>query len=142
MTSTKDSGLGNGSSGRPQTSMDEGVYPKKQNQNENKDTSPSKYAPTSKHDPSSGYGSPNPIKSYQEGQHLLDTGIKDGKQIYNITNDGIIVKFQPDNTPNNGFHVYTVSKPRDIPSTVLKKLVIDGKISKSDYTRLRKGKKG
>lgn len=48
-----------------------------------------------------------------------------------VTDGGVIVKFQPDNTPQNGYHSYEVSKPRDIPSNVLKQMLEDGKISKT-----------
>ena len=62
-------------------------------------------------------------------------------QVYNVTDGGVIVKFQPDNTPQNGYQSYEVSKPRDIPSNVLKQMLEDGKISKTAYNRFRKGKK-
>jgi len=106
----------------------------------NQDASP-KYSPTTKHDPVSGYGSPNPIKSHEEGQRLLNTGYKDGKQYYNITDDGQIVKFQPSNTLGNEYHAYAVTSPRDIPPGILKKLRDDGKISSSDYKKFIKNKK-
>ena len=83
----------------------------------------------------------HPIKTTKEGQHLLDTGYRDGKQVYNITDEKKLVKFQPDHTPENGFHAYEVSTPRDIPTSIMKKLLNDGKITKSEYGKLRKGKK-
>lgn len=93
-----------------------------------------------KHD-QGGWGSKNPIKTQEEGQRLLDSGYHDGKQVYNITDDGIVVKFQPDNTPNNGYHSYEVSKPRDIPAGILKQMLADGRISRTEYNKFRKGKK-
>ena len=71
----------------------------------------------------------------------MDTGYKDGKQIYNITIDKKIVKFQPDNTPQNGYHAYEVYKPRDIPPRILKMMMNDGLINKAEYNKLRKGKR-
>ena len=100
------------------------------------------YVPSPKHD-EGGWGSPNPISSIKEGQKLLDTGISDGKQIYNITSHGEIVKFQPDNTPNNGYHSYVVdSCPRDIPPTVLKSFLNLGKIDEKTYRKYIKNKVG
>ena len=99
---------------------------------------PPKYIPSPKHD-KGGWGSPNPIKNVEEGQRLLDTGYKDSKQVYNVTSDGKIVKFQPDNSPENGYHSYEVSSPRDIPNNVRKEMENDGKLSKADSNKLRKG---
>lgn len=96
------------------------------------------YNPSPKHEPGA-WGTENPIPNKTIGQKLLDTGYKNGKQIYNIMDDGTIVKFQPDN--NGGYHAYKVSKPRDIPIEILKKFLSDGKISKADYNKLIKGKK-
>ena len=76
-----------------------------------------------------------------DGQHLLDTGYRHGRQVYNITRDGIIVKFQPDGTPNNGYHSYAVFAPQEIPQSILKQMLHDGKIKKSDYNKYVKGKK-
>lgn len=100
-----------------------------------------KYVPTQKHDPKAGFGSPNPIKTQEEGQRLLDTGIEDGKQVYNITEKGAVVKFQPDNTPEHGYHAYQVSSARDIPPNVLREMRDVGLITEAEYNRLRKGKK-
>lgn len=141
MTAVEDSGLGHGSSGNPQVSIEEGTYAAQIVDLKPPASNAPSYIPTDKHDPKHGYGSPNPIKSKEEGQHLLDTGYKDGKQIYNITSDGDIVKFQPDNSPENGYHAYKVSTPRDIPTSVLKQMLKDGKITKAEYTKFRKGKK-
>lgn len=139
MSSVQDSGLGHGTNGSPQTSIEEQSYPAKEAENEQRGTPPPKYVPSPKHEPG-GIGSPNPIRTTAEGQHLLDTGYPHGKQIYNITQDGIIIKFQPDNTPKNGYHSYRVSDPRDIPTAVRRRMLLDGKISRARYTRLRKGK--
>ena len=143
MAATSDSGLGHGSNGSPQGNIEEIIYPSQEAANEsanNTNNSP-KYVPTPKHEPGHNYGSVNPIKTKEEGQQLLDSGIHDGKQVYNITDKGDIVKFQPDKTPNNGYHAYKVSKPRDIPPSVLKALRDNGKISLTDYNKYRKGKK-
>jgi hypothetical protein len=142
MTATSNSGQGHGTRGSAQVTMDELVYPSKVDSNEsdsNFDAYP-KYVPSPKHD-AGGWGSSNPIKTQEEGQRLLDSGYHYGRQIYNVADDGSIVKFQPDNTPDNGYHSYEVSKPRDIPSSVLKKMLEDGKISKSQYRKIRKGKR-
>ena len=102
---------------------------------------PPQYNPSPKHEPGHNWRSENPIKSIEEGQNLLDTGYKDGKQIYNITKDGKIVKFQPDNSPVNGYHSYVVYGPPDVPPSILRHMLNDGKISKSEYKKLMKGKK-
>ena len=60
--------------------------------------------------------------------HLQD--YINGKQVYNVFSDGKIVKFQPDNSPENGYHSYEVSSPRDIPNNVRKEMGNDGKLSK------------
>lgn len=99
-----------------------------------------KYVPSPKHAPG-GFGSPNPINNRKTGQKLLDTGVKSGKQIYNVTSTGKIVKFQPDNTPKNGYHSYEVSRTRDIPTNVLKTFIKQGKISTSAYKKFIKNKK-
>ena len=143
MAATNNSNLGHGSSGSPQSTMDEQIYPSvaKGNEQGNGQKNPPHYDPSPKHEPGHNWGSENPIKSKAEGQKLLNSGYSSGKQIYNVTKDGVIVKFQPDNTPGNGYHAYKVSKPRDIPSSVLKQMLADGKITKTDYNRLRKGKR-
>ena len=61
------------------------------------------------------------------------------KQVYNVTSDGKIVKFQPDNSPENGYHSYEVSSPRDIPNNVRKEMENDGKFRKAVSNKLRKG---
>ena len=143
MASTHDSGLGHGSMGSPQNSIDEVEYPNKTEKNEeaiNNNSKPA-YIPSPKHEPGSGWGSSNPIKTKAEGQTLLETGYKSGKQVYNITSQGKLVKFQPDNSPDNGYHSYEVTHPKDIPATIMKQLLKDGKITQAQYNRLRKGKK-
>jgi hypothetical protein len=138
MCSTGNSNQAHGTSGSPQTSLENNVLENTaKNNSKNK---PKVYEPTSKHE-EGGYGSKNPIKSKQEGQKLLETGYENGKQVYNVTDDGKIVKFQPANTSNNEYHAYEVHGPRDIPNKVLKQMLDDGKISKSEYNKLRKGKK-
>ena len=143
MAATEDSGLGHGTNGSPQGNIEEQTYPVQEEINEsaNGDSMPPKYIPSPKHEPGHGWGSDNPIKSDKEGQKLLDTGVHNGKQVFNVTDDGKIVKFQPDHTPENGYHAYEVTKPRDIPASVLKELLNNGKISRTDYTKFRKGKK-
>ncbi len=55
------------------------------------------YEPSPKHDPQSGWGSPNPIPDAKTGQELLDSAYSSSKnkQLYNIYEDKLI-KFQPD----------------------------------------------
>ncbi|MBQ6230772.1 MAG: hypothetical protein IJJ74_06600 [Eubacterium sp.] len=145
MSATNDSGVGHGSVGSPQESFEEAAYFNQAEINESlaSKATPPKYIPSPKHVPGHSFkgASENPIKTQDEGQHLLDTGYKEGKQIYNITESGKMVKFQPDGSPDNGYHSYEVSKPRDIPAGILKKMLEDGKISKAEYNKYRKGKK-
>ena len=131
MASTNDSSLGHGAGGT-QTTLEEQSYPAQAAANESIDVPP-KYAPSPKHGPG-GWGSEDPIKTPQEGQQLLETGYKDGKQRYNVTSNGTIVKFQPANTPGNEYHSYKVDSPRDIPASVLKAMLRDGKISRVSYS--------
>lgn len=138
MCSTGNSNRAHGTSGSPQTSLENSVSESVSKVNGKR--KPKVYEPTAKHE-EGGYGSKNPISSKQEGQQLLNTGYESGKQVYNVTKDGKIVKFQPANTPNNAYHAYEVHSPRDIPNKVLKQMLDDGKISKSEYNKLRKGKK-
>lgn len=142
MAATNNSGEGHGTNGSPQKTIEELFYPVQAEANENSRSSerPPVYNPSPKHD-KGGWGSNNPIKTQEEGQRLLDSGYHAGKQVYNVTDNGTVVKFQPDNTPNNGYHSYEVSKPRDIPSSILKQMLSDGKISKAEYNKIRKGKK-
>ena len=101
MAATNDSGTGHGTQGAPQGSIEEQTYPSKVSDNQANDSTPApSYLPSPKHEPGSGWGTANPIKSQAEGQKLLDTGIHDGRQIYNITDSGKIVKFQPSTPPN------------------------------------------
>lgn len=142
MCSTSNSGEGHGSSGSPQTNIEEYIYPNQVSINEMlSDPVPPTYVPTRKHEPGSNWGSKNPIKTQEEGQRLLDTGFRDGKEVYNVTGSGKVVKFMPDNTPQNGYHAYEVSKPRDIPASILRRLLDANKISRSEYSRLLRGKK-
>ena len=101
---------------------------------------PPLYRPSPKHNPKFGWGSENPIKSQEEGQKLLDTGYKFGKQIYNVASNGDIIKFQPDGTSENGYHAYKVKSQQDIPHKVLKAMEKDGKLSKKQFNKKRKGK--
>lgn len=98
------------------------------------------YIPSPKHEPGYGWGSENPIASIAEGQRLLDSGYVSVRQVFNVTKDGDIVKFQPEGTPQNGYHAYKAMGPRDVPATVLRRKLNDGKKAKSTYNRLRKGK--
>ena len=132
MCSTKNSGLG----AKSQLSLDNLTASNNELENTAK---PPLYHPSEKHE-KYGWGSINPIENINEGQFLLDTGYKEGKQIYNVTSKGKIVKFQPDNSPDNGYHAYEVNKPRDISNNILKKMEADGKITKSQANKLRKGK--
>ena len=143
MAATNNSGLGHGTNGAPQGQIEEQAYSEKAMANEVavQQQTPPVYAPSPKHETGHNWGSENPITSQSEGQLLLSTGYKSGRQIYNVTKDGHIVKFQPDGTPQNGYHPYKVTSPRDIPPSVLKKLRDDGKITRSDYIKLLKGKK-
>lgn len=143
MAATENAGLGHGTIGLPQMTIEETIYPSQATENEASSVNikPPVYVPSPKHEPRHNWGSENPIKTKKEGQQLLDTGYTHGKQVYNITDAGKLVKFQPDGTPNNGYHSYEVFSPPDIPPSVLKKMVDDGKISKSDYKKYLKGKK-
>lgn len=142
MAATNNSGQGHGTNGSPQETLEEVIYPTQSQANETDGVSEKHpvYVPSPKHD-QGGWGSNNPIKTLEEGQRLLDTGYRSGRQIYNVTDDGVIVKYQPDSTPNNGYHSYEVSKPRDIPASILKKMLEDGKISRAEYSKFRRGKK-
>jgi len=46
------------------------------------------------------------------------------------------VKFQPDGTPENGYHAYAITSPREIPTSILREMLRDGKISRSRYNRI------
>lgn len=142
MTASSDSGLGHGSQGSRQETIEELEYKNKELENENKSKSekPPLYKPSPKHNEKGGWGSVNPIKSQEEGQKLLDTGYKEGKQIYNVTSDGKIIKFQPDNTPENGYHPYEVKGQENIPHKIMVTLLKKGKINKSQFNKIRKGK--
>ncbi|WP_019912133.1 hypothetical protein [Paenibacillus sp. HW567] len=99
------------------------------------------YEPSPKHDPQSGWGSPNPIPDAQTGQQLLDSAYlsSKNKQLYNIY-EGKLVKFQPDG--ESGWHPYEVVNPaKEVPADVLRQMVNDGKISKADYNKMIKNNK-
>ncbi len=99
-----------------------------------------KYKPSQKHVAGYGWGSENPIKTDEEGQRLLDEGYSNGKQVYNVTEDGTIVKFQPDGTPENGYHSYAVRNVSEIvPRSILRRMVQDGKISRHRYNQILSG---
>ena len=135
MCSSSNSGQGSGTSRAPQTTLENNIADHSAKVN---DSSKKKvYAPTRKH-AKGGYGSENPISSDAEGQHLLDTGCQDGKQIYNVTKDGKIVKSQPANTPNNEYHSYKVNKPRDLPSRVRKRMDCSLSPYQTNYGKERK----
>ncbi|AET58465.1 hypothetical protein HPL003_08510 [Paenibacillus terrae HPL-003] len=98
------------------------------------------YEPSPKHDPQSGWGSPNPIPDAETGQKLLDTAYSSSKnkQLYNI-HEGKLVKFQPDG--ETGWHPYEVTNPaKEVPADVLRQFLKDGKITKVEYNKLLKNK--
>ncbi|ASR47598.1 hypothetical protein B4V02_13395 [Paenibacillus kribbensis] len=98
------------------------------------------YEPSPKHDPQSGWGSPNPIPDAKTGQNLLDTAYSSSKnkQLYNIY-EGKLVKFQPDG--ETGWHPYEVTNPaKEVPADVLRQLLKDGKITRVEYNKLLKNK--
>lgn len=91
------------------------------------------YNPSPKHDPASGWGSPNPIPDIETGQKLLDEAYSSSKnkQLYNIYGDQLI-KFQPDTV--NGWHAYAVENPaKEVPIDVLREMLKDNKITKVQY---------
>lgn len=98
-----------------------------------------KYVPNPKHE-KNGWGSKNPIYDKDEGQSIINNGVEKGKQIYGITERGDMVKYQPDNTPEKGYHPYSIYKNRDIPTDVLKEWLKQGKITYAEYNKIRKGK--
>ncbi|WP_051541999.1 hypothetical protein [Clostridium lundense] len=98
------------------------------------------YKPSPKHDPTSGWGSPDPIPDIKTGQELLDTAYSSSKtkQLYNYY-DGKLVKFQPDTV--NGWHSYEVVNPaKEVPADVLRQMLNDGKITKAQYKNFIKNK--
>lgn len=143
MSSTSDSGQGHGSQGQPQQTLEEEIYLNQNAENAEKVSAekPLLYVPSPKHEPGHNWGTENPIKTIAEGQALLENGYKNGKQIYNITKEGKLVKFQPDNSKDNGYHSYEVFSPPDVPPAVLRKMLQDGKISKVEYRKRLRGKK-
>ncbi len=102
--------------------------------NSNKGESKPVYKPSPKHDPKSGWGSPNPIPNDKVGQELLDHAYTSSKnkQKYNIYKDKLI-KFQPD---GDGWHPYEVANPaKEVPADVLRKMLDDGLITKALYKK-------
>lgn len=141
MAAVSRTGLGGGTRGVPQPMISESLYPSVADEIEIeflKEKTP-KYHPSDKHDPRYGWGSEDPIVSEQEGQELLESGYKHGKQIYNITHKGEIVKFQPDGTADNGYHCYKVNCQRDVPASVLRSMLKDNRITRAQYNKFRKG---
>lgn len=99
------------------------------------------YKPSDKHDPKSGWGSPNPIPDSKTGQELLDGAYSSSKnkQLYNIY-DGKLIKFQPDSASD--WHPYEVVNPaKEVPADVLRQMFNDGKITKVEYNKMIKNKK-
>ncbi len=96
-----------------------------------------KYNPSPKHDPNSGWGSPDPyFNDPVKGQKALDTAYTSSKnkQLYNIE-DGKIVKFQPDT--DGSWHGYEVKNPsKEVPADVLRQMRDDGKITKAEYNKM------
>ena len=91
------------------------------------------FKPSPKHDPKSGWGSPDPIPNIEIGQEVLDTAYSSSKtkQLYNIY-DGKLVKFQPDTV--SGWHSYLVENAaKEVPADVLRQMLKDGKITKAEY---------
>lgn len=99
------------------------------------------YKPSPKHDPASGWGSPNPIPDIETGQNLLDTAYSSSKnkQLYNIY-DNQLIKFQPDTV--EGWHSYLVkNSAKEVPTDVLRKMLEDNKITKVQYKDFIKNNK-
>ncbi|QED46424.1 PrsW family glutamic-type intramembrane protease [Cytobacillus dafuensis] len=118
----------NGDSGKGDSGKGTGEIPKRT------------YEPSPKHDPKSGWGSPNPIPNTKIGQELLDNAYSSykNKQLYNIY-EGKLIKFQPDG--DTGWHPYEVKNPaKEVPADVLRQLLKDGKITKVEYNKLLKNK--
>ena len=98
------------------------------------------YSPSPKHNPKSGWGSPNPIPDKETGQRLLDTAYSSSnkKQLYNIY-EGQLIKFQPDTA--GGWHPYVVKDSAiEVPSDVYRKMLNDGLITKVQYNKYLKNK--
>lgn len=125
------SGLFGGTRGNPQGSFDL--------RDGGASTPKPTYSPSPKHESGYGWGSENPIKTKEEGQRLLDSGYSNGKQAFNVTGDGTVIKFQPDGTPENGYHAYPISSPSEIPTSILRQMMTDGKISRHRYNQIING---
>ena len=134
MSAKGDGGDFDGTIGRPQMRIDFDGEASRTEATKPKPT----YEPSPKHDPVRHWdgASINPIRSHKEGQHLLETGFKLGKQVYNITEHGEIVKFQPTNTPKNEYHSYGAEEKQSLPTPVLRWLRDRGAISRGEYTKL------
>ncbi len=142
MSSGASIGIAAGTPGSQRT-LEQGNLERRAKENEDRVKESANHPPTYKPSPKhqkGGPGSPDPIKTKEEGQKLLTTGYHDGKQIYNVTESGKIVNFQPTNTPDNEYHAYEVKEAKDIPASVLKRMLKDGKISQSDYKEIRTNK--
>ena len=93
------------------------------------------YKPSPKHDPNSGWGSPNPIPNQQVGQELLDSAYSSSKnkQLYNYY-EGQLIKYQPDR--HGEWHAYLVKNTAtEVPADVLRQMLKEGKITKVEYTK-------
>ncbi|WP_346768741.1 polymorphic toxin-type HINT domain-containing protein [Paenibacillus sp. HB172176] len=96
------------------------------------------YYASPKHDPKTGWGSPNPIPNNEVGQKLLDGAYSSSKnkQLYNVY-EGKLVKFQPDS--NGSWHPYAVANPaKEVPTDVLRQMLNDGLITKTEYNKFLK----
>jgi RHS repeat-associated protein len=94
-----------------------------------------KYAPSPKHDPVSGWGTPMDLPN-SVAQEVLDRSTLAGKQRYGLK-DGKIYEFQPDNV--GGWHGYPIPGTQAPPS-FLRNLRDSGQISNAEYGKLLKGK--
>lgn len=107
---------------------------------QNTDNASRTYNPSKKHELGHGWGSENPIPDIKTGQKLLDTAYSSSanKQLYNLY-DGKLIKFQPDTV--TGWHAYAVTNTaKEVPNDVLKAMLSDGLISKSEYKKYIKNK--
>ncbi|WP_060818982.1 hypothetical protein [Paenibacillus riograndensis] len=98
------------------------------------------YEPSPKHDPQSGWGSPNPIPDAKTGQELLDTAYSSSKnkQLYNINEDKLVKLTDGE----AGWHPYEVVNPaKEVPADVLRQMVNDGEITKVEYNKMIKNNK-
>ena len=99
------------------------------------------YKPSPKHDPRSGWGTPNPIPNNKVGQKLLDTAFSSNKnkQLYNYY-EGQIIKFQPDGA--GGWHSYAVLNiKKEVPIDVLREMLKQNVITKVQYNKFIKNER-